>query len=296
MASGSRWQRAFVLPRWIRPFHRCWKPLAWIWGSLLCGIFINEVSSWLGAKSFDLTGTPLGWLVSHPWITLPPLLLLVLLTLLAGLAWWQEHAVSRASFLMLTPKQRLQFIRGFQQEYTSRLASSLQGQVTLELHLEERTDVIASSASLVFYHLETGEASPLPLGTSIIQAYDRVQRGLLLLGAPGSGKTTLLLSLARELLQRAENDPDQPLTIILNLSSWARTRLPLAQWLGEQCSLVYGVSKQLTAAWIAQEQVQFLLDGLDEMEASARTASIAAINTYRQAHLVPLVQTWPNHA
>jgi predicted NACHT family NTPase len=161
--------------------------------------------------------------------------------------------------------------------------------MTIELHLEERTDVIASSASLVFYHFETGEVSPPPLGTSIIQAYDRVQRGLLLLGAPGSGKTTLLLSLARELLQRAENDLDQPLTIILNLSNWARTQLPLAQWLGEQCSLVYGISKQLTAALIAQEQVQFLLDGLDEMEASALTACITAINTYRQAHLVPLV-------
>jgi hypothetical protein len=169
------------------------------------------------------------------------------------------------------------------------LASSLQGQVALELHLQERTDVIASSARLVFHQLETGEASPLPLGTSITQAYDRAQRGLLLLGPPGSGKTTLLLELARELLQRAENDSDHPLAIILNLSTWARTQLPLPQWLSEQCSLVYGIPKQLSTAWIALEQVQFLLDGLDEMEASARTACIEAINTYRQAHLAPLV-------
>jgi hypothetical protein len=35
--------------------------------------------------------------------------------------------------------------------------------------------------------------------------------------------------------------------------------------------------------------VQFLLEGLDEMETSSRTAWIEAINTYRQAHLVPLV-------
>src|SRR5260370_36798580 len=163
MASGSDSPRDVVLARWMRPFHRCWKPLDWIWGGLFFGVFVNVGSSWLTNKNFDMSGTPLGWGVKHLWITLPPLLLLVLLTLLAGLASLQEHVVSPASSLALTPKQRLQFIRGFQQEYTSQLLSSLQGQVTLELHLQERTDVIASSASLVFHHFETGEVSPLPL-------------------------------------------------------------------------------------------------------------------------------------
>src|SRR5947209_6321669 len=147
MASRSGWRRDVVLPRWIRPFHRCWKPLSWIWAAIFLGAFINVGSSWLITKHLDLGGTPLGWGVDHPWITLPPLLLLVLLTLLARLASLQEHAVPPASPLTLTAKQRLQFIRGFKQEYTSRLVSSLQGQVTLELHLQERTDVIASSAS-----------------------------------------------------------------------------------------------------------------------------------------------------
>src|SRR2546422_10597401 len=125
MASGSRLPRDFVLPRWIRPFHCYWKPLAWIWGGLLFGVFVNDGSSWLITKNLDIGGTPLGWAVDHPWITLPPLLLLMLLTLLAGLASLQDNAVSPALSFRLTPKQRLQFIRGFQQEYTSRLASSL---------------------------------------------------------------------------------------------------------------------------------------------------------------------------
>jgi hypothetical protein len=234
MASGFGSRRDFVLPRWIRPFHRYWKPLGWIWVAIFLSIFINVGSSWLMTKNFDMSGTPLGWGVDHPWITLTHLLLLVLLTLVAGLASSQVHATLPVPPIALTHKQRQQFIRGFQQDYTSRLASSLQGQVALELHLKERTDVILSSANLVFHQLETDEVSPLPLGTSIIQAYDRIQRGLLLLGAPGSGKTTLLLELARELLQRAESDPDQPLAIILNLSNWARAQLPLAQWLSER--------------------------------------------------------------
>ncbi len=289
MVSGSRSPRDGVLPRWIRPFHRHWKPLTWVWGGLLFGILVNVSSSWLVAKSLDLGGTPLGWGIDHPWITLPPLFLLVLFTLLAGLASSQESPISPASSFILTSKQRLQFIHGFEQEYSSRLASSLHGQVTLELYLHERTDVTASSANLIFPDLRTGQTSSLLPSTSIIEAYDRFQRGFLILGAPGSGKTTLLLSLAGELMQRAENDPDQPLAIILNLSSWAKTQLPLEQWLGEQCSLVYGIPKHLSVAWIAQEQVQFLLDGLDEIGDSKRSACIEAINTYRQAHLVPLV-------
>src|SRR5712692_8690850 len=102
MAFGSHLPHNFVLPRWIRPVHRCWKPLTWIWGALLLALFVNVGSSWLIAKSFDPTGTPLGWLASHLWITLPPLFLLVLLTLLAGLASLQENAVSPVSPLALT--------------------------------------------------------------------------------------------------------------------------------------------------------------------------------------------------
>lgn len=289
MASGSRSPWDGILPRWIRPLHRLWKPLLWIWGALLFGLFTNTVSSWLIVKTLDLTGTPLGWLVDHSWITLSLLFVLILLTLLAWLASRQERAISPAPSLTLTADQRLQLIRGFEQEYSNQLASSLQGKVALELRLQERTDVVASSANLVFHQLETDEVSPLPTGTTVLQIYDRVQRGLLILGAPGSGKTTQLLQLAQALLQRAEKNPQRPIAIILNLSSWGSTRPPLAQWLGEQCSRIYGISKDFSAALIAQEQVQFLLDGLDEMEEDARPVCIEAINTYRQVHLVPLV-------
>src|SRR5258708_39349470 len=94
MASGSDSQRDVVLPRWMRPFHRCWNPLAWIWGGLFFGVFVNVGSSWLTSKSFDLSGTPLGWGIEHPWITIPLLLLLGFLTLLARLAVSQDHAIS----------------------------------------------------------------------------------------------------------------------------------------------------------------------------------------------------------
>ncbi len=122
--------------------------------------------------------------------------------------------------------------------------------------LNERTDVIASSARLIFHDTEAEHL--LPAGTAIIQVYDRAQFGLLLLGAPGAGKTTLLLDLVLELLRRAENDPEHPLPIV-------------------------------GASWIEQDQILFLLDGLDEMNVLARSACVTAMNRYRAEHFVPLV-------
>ncbi len=153
--------------------------------------------------------------------------------------------------------------------------------------LNERTDVIASSARLIFHDTEAEHL--LPAGTAIIQVYDRAQFGLLLLGAPGAGKTTLLLDLVLELLRRAENDPEHPLPIVLSLSSWAMKKLALTDWLSEQMYLVYGIARKVGASWIEQDQILFLLDGLDEMNVLARSACVTAMNRYRAEHFVPLV-------
>lgn len=285
MATRSSRKQCAAFARWIRPLRSWWKPLLWFWVSIVLAVVINDVAPWF------ITENVVGWVIGHIVIVFLLVGSLLLLTGLAGLAYRQEDAstAQTGQQLALPPQHRLQLIRSLHQEYEDRLAHSLQGSIVLDLELRTRADMVASSASLVFYDRVTGETSPLPRGTSILQVYDRVQRGLLILGAPGSGKTTLLLTLAQDLLHRAENEPDQPLVIILNLSSWAREQLPLTQWVVQQCALVYGLPKRLTAAWIEQEQVQFLLDGLDEMEISARTACIEAINAYRQVHLVPLI-------
>jgi hypothetical protein len=67
------------------------------------------------------------------------------------------------------------------------------------------------------------------------------------------------------------------------------SHFPLQDWLGEQIALLYTVDWNLSQQWIQTKQLLPLLDGLDEMEASARTACIAAINTYHREHLQPLV-------
>jgi predicted NACHT family NTPase len=50
---------------------------------------------------------------------------------------------------------------------------------------------------------------------------------LLILGAPGSGKTTTLLELARSLIAASEAHADEPVPVVLNLSSWANKQLPI---------------------------------------------------------------------
>ena len=61
----------------------------------------------------------------------------------------------------------------------------------------------------------------VPNGIHMRTIFDQFDQTLLLLGAPGSGKTTLLLELARDLIERAENDSDHPMPVVFNLSSWA---------------------------------------------------------------------------
>ena len=122
-------------------------------------------------------------------------------------------------------------------------------------------------------------------GTPLIDVFDRLDRALLVLGAPGAGKTTLLLMLARDLLQRAAHDPEQPIPVVFPLSSWAARRRPLSRhWLVDELQQRYDVPRKISQAWVDADQVLPLLDGLDEVQAEHRAACADAINTFRQDH------------
>lgn len=173
------------------------------------------------------------------------------------------------------------------------LEHSLHEAVRLELHLEERPDMLANPWILQVQELDRAP-EPLPAGTSIVQVYDEAGGELLILGEPGAGKTTLLLELARELLERAEQEKHHRLPVIFNLSSWATKCGTLADWLVEELWTKYQVLHKIGQAWIDADQILPLLDGLDEMAEHARPACVQAINSYRQHHLqkqgtVPLV-------
>jgi SEFIR domain/NACHT domain len=108
----------------------------------------------------------------------------------------------------------------------------------------------------------------------------RVGNALLILGAPGSGKTTTLLDLARSLIAASEADADEPVPVVLNLSSWANKRLPLPGWAAEELRERYRVPIAKSRQWLAQGRLTLLLDGLDEVAEPHRAACLQAVKDY----------------
>jgi len=163
------------------------------------------------------------------------------------------------------------------------LEGSLHGAALIALDMRERPDALANPWRLVFQQ-PSEPAHPLPAGTRITQVYDQAGGELLILGEPGSGKTTLLLVLARDLLQRAEGDETHPMPVILNLSSWAIKRQPIADWLADELNDKYQAPQRLSRRWVAQDQLVPLLDGLDEVAPAYQSACVEALNRYRRDH------------
>jgi transcriptional regulator with XRE-family HTH domain len=169
------------------------------------------------------------------------------------------------------------------------LEYSLHGAALVALGLHEQPDALATPWRLVFEQ-PPRPAHPLPGGTRITQVYDQAGAELLILGEPGSGKTTLLLELARDLLQRAGPDQTHPMPVVLNLSSWAIKRQPIAEWLVDEVNDKYQVPRRIARQWVAADQLLPLLDGLDEVAPAYQVSCVEAINHYRRDHgLVPLV-------
>jgi DNA polymerase III delta prime subunit len=168
------------------------------------------------------------------------------------------------------------------------LEQSLHQIARVELGLESRPEAVPHPWELLVQLPDQG-ARPLPSGIGVTDVFDRFGQALLLLGAPGAGKTTLLLELARDLLDRADQDPAHPIPVVFNLSSWATRWQSLERWLVEELRDRYDVPRTIGRAWVANEQVLPLLDGLDEVARAHRGACVEAINAFRDQHgLLPI--------
>ncbi|NES06667.1 MAG: NACHT domain-containing protein, partial [Okeania sp. SIO2F4] len=165
------------------------------------------------------------------------------------------------------------------------LETSLHGKVLIELGLEERKNAVNRPWGLLWEDLGNPQQE-LPPGTRIIDKFDELGAGrtLLILGEPGSGKTTTLLELARDLINRTEADLTQPIPVVFNLSSWEGKKQTIADWLVLELHTKYQVSQQIGKAWIQEQRLLLLLDGLDEVSRDIRENCVDALNKFCQEY------------
>ncbi len=168
-------------------------------------------------------------------------------------------------------------------EVESRLKNSLHNRVSILLEKEEDPTQV-NPPWAIDVKIGTGQPFRLPSDTTIADIYDRedIKGRLLILGAPGSGKTTTLLQLAQVLINRAEEDVNQPFPVLLNLSSWKDDKQSIKDWIIADLKLKYGVRKDIGQKWLEKAVIIPLLDGLDELSSARQSLGVERINQFLQ--------------
>jgi NACHT domain/CHAT domain len=159
------------------------------------------------------------------------------------------------------------------------LQPSLQGAAALPLGVIARQDAIADLTQGCETLVEL-DPSYERLKKTRIYAEMGKGRTLLILGSPGAGKTIALLQLAQRLIERSEQNLNLPIPVVFNLSSWARDRKSIVDWAIDELREKYQVPQSLSEPWIRQQQLIFLLDGLDEVDADHRNDCVRAVNEF----------------
>ncbi len=159
------------------------------------------------------------------------------------------------------------------------LEKSVHGEAIIALDRQSVTEAVDHPWATTL-ELPDQKSQLVPSGKRTSEIFYECGRALLILGEPGSGKTVTLLETARDLIQRSEIDPTQPVPLIVNLSSWSARQPPLFAWLVEELKTKYFVSRKLAELWLQQNRLLLLLDGLDEVAAEARPACVQAIHQH----------------
>ncbi|WP_293059322.1 NACHT domain-containing NTPase [Okeania sp. SIO2B3] len=171
------------------------------------------------------------------------------------------------------------------------LERSLHNQAMIDLGLETRDDLVKRPFSKIGIPPQESQ-QPVSTTGGINTAFGGMgeRRTLLILGEPGAGKTTMLLKLTRELIAERDKSLNQPIPVVLNLSSWAKKRQKIADWLVDELHGEYHINKPTGKGWVQEQQLLLLLDGLDEVKAEYREACVQAINQFMQDYgLVEMV-------
>lgn len=169
-------------------------------------------------------------------------------------------------------------------EVSYRQEHSLHNQVFIELGKTQAPEQVSCPWAM---EIKVGKQKPEPIpdGQTITQVFERrdIAGKLLILGHPGAGKTTTMLALAKDLVAQAQQDPQQPIPVLFNLSSWRDNKQSIAQWLVKELREKYRVRESLGQTLLDNKKLLPLLDGLDELAAGRQETCAKAINRWLES-------------
>jgi hypothetical protein len=187
------------------------------------------------------------------------------------------------------PPLRVRLADQVQQEWIKKHLDEPVAGAPLNPRLVERPDAV-SGARQAHVNPPRRPELPLPDGTTVTEVARQHGWRLLILGEPGAGKTIALLGLTRDLLNGFDPKSGDPVPVVFDLSSWAKLRRPLAEWLVEELQQQYGLLPEYATYAVARCDIAPMLIGLDRVAAEHRDACVAAINEFRTGPRdVPLV-------
>jgi GTPase SAR1 family protein len=214
--------------------------------------------------------------------------LLICALLIIWVTWQQLLQEPEDVIANIDPTIRPRLLDAEETKVKKRLRDSLHNLLMLDLlHAEQPQEV--GRNPLQTLSLQTTYTITANNTTSQPQASDRVvdvlrrsdiSGRLLILGQPGGGKTTTLLNLAEELLDKAKQNPSEPMPMIFELSAWRDDSVNILDWMITQLKQEYNLAPGISRIWLEQGEILPLLDGLDELGLVKQRKCIQAINEY----------------
>jgi len=190
-----------------------------------------------------------------------------------------------------TQDARARLLRVVLSEYARRRQDSLHNLVMVDMGFQTQGEAIGRPEPLLLApEPETvdrtltiaghADVMTIPIQQSLLDVYNQVEISgkLLILGNPGSGKTTELLKFATALTTKAILNLLEPIPVLLELSTW--TEGTMETWIMARLKRLYNVDGMTAQAWLRDEQLVLLLDGLNELGLTRQEQAIVEINHF----------------
>ncbi|MEY7973068.1 NACHT domain-containing protein [Saccharomonospora xinjiangensis] len=235
-------------------------------------------------------GTPPGFLAPFVEWTWPAIGVLWGIVIAAGLWEWSSQRTSVTHRPIDHPRNRPNALARVTKTVSGRFGQSLAAEARIELDIEVRPDVVRP-AELTVQPVNDGAEQVVPSNIALIQAFDMFQGSMLILGNPGAGKSTLLVELARDLVERARKDPQEPVPVLVDLAGWSesghrrgmrsnaqRKPVEFRRWLRDELRRRYTFPHHVSDRWLTEGRLTLLLDGLDELHPDHRGQCVEELN------------------